>query len=685
MSLLTPQERAYRSDIDGLRAIAIVSTVVFHAGLSWMTGGFTGVDIFFVISGYLIGGHIYAELRKGTFSFADFYQRRAKRILPAYFAVLLFTILAALVLLSPYEAMLFGRSAFAATLSTSNILFWKTSGYFDLHSDYNPLLMTWSLGVEEQFYAVVPILLLVVYRFRRNLLLPFLVLTCVVSLAFAAYELPRHPTMVFYMLPSRAWELCAGVLLAVVEKGRRLSLSSRSANLLGWAALAMLIVPIVLLSTATPFPGFAAMPSVAGATILLATPQGWINRRVLSTAPMVYIGKVSYSFYLWHWPLLALARVVFGPKLPPLLVALLIATAFGAAVLSYYLVEQPFRKSKMPPVPLLIRYGVVTAVLLVVCTVVWKSGGLPQRDQQLARMEHEGLSLQDDPCLEPYGKEIPNTSSTCMTANNSKAVALWGDSHAAALAQAMRKIALSEGYDLIRLNKASCLPLEGVTRSLPAHPGLAGECLRFNQRALQVLKDDARIKFVVMTGYWSAPFQDNTYEGPLVQTTAEVHSNRNMDAASALLSHALVATIQSVQAMGKQVILLDDVPSFATDPLWRVRTARSVSRYQLTNWLGMKNGSDPGLADQGDLPAAEREGGVLAQVRRDCPGVRFINLKQSLCNTEGECFYRRGELLLYSDNQHLSESGALYALRDFHLPSAINFSGTPKATVTPVS
>jgi len=214
-------ERSYRSDIDGIRAIAVSSVVLYHAGVPICSGGFSGVDIFFVISGYLIGGHIFSELRAGTFSFLRFYKRRAKRILPAFYAVLVFTILASLFFLSPYENHLFALSAVAATLSGSNIFFLRyLHDYFNAGTSYHPLLMTWSLGVEEQFYAVIPLLMVLLARIRRSLLLPAIFAVCILSFLFAWHQVAIHPSEAFYLLPERAWELGVGVALAVMEQTR---------------------------------------------------------------------------------------------------------------------------------------------------------------------------------------------------------------------------------------------------------------------------------------------------------------------------------------------------------------------------------------------------------------------------------------------------------------------------------
>jgi len=453
--------RLYRPDIDGLRAIAILSVVLYHAGLRSLPGGFTGVDIFFVISGYLIGGHIFSEVRAGAFSYLRFYQRRARRILPAFYAVLLFTVLAALLLLSPVEASLFGRSAVAATLSVSNFLFWHSARYFDTKSEFVPLLMTWSLAVEEQFYAIVPLLMVLLARLRRSFILPAIFVVCALSLLLAQYQLSGQSQATlqaaFYLLPARAWELGIGVALAVTELSRKHRMWPRKLpqfltqglSLLG---LAMMLAPIVLLAADTPFPGAAALPTVLGTALLIAVPASWINRRLLSMPPLVFVGKVSYSWYLWHWPLLSFLHIICGNNLPSAAPFLAIALAFAAAVLSYFFVEQPFRKSALPPAPLLIRYALVSATMLVACAVIRLSNGLPQRYPTLARMELANPPLRDDPCMIEGDGDEPNASPACYNASSARpSVVLWGDSHAAALAPGLRALAIAQGYGFVQL------------------------------------------------------------------------------------------------------------------------------------------------------------------------------------------------------------------------------------------
>jgi peptidoglycan/LPS O-acetylase OafA/YrhL len=661
----TARDRSYRQDIDGLRAIAILSVVLYHASVPFVSGGFTGVDIFFAISGYLIGGHIFSELRSGNFSYLRFYQRRAKRILPAYFFVISFTVIAALFLLSPFEAAMLGRSAFASTLSVSNILFWKTSGYFDTRSEFNPLLMTWSLGVEEQFYVVVPLLMVMVTRIRRTLLLPAIFFVCAVSLAYAMYELGTQPGMVFYTLPPRAWELGLGVALAISQQlWRNFSVRSQIAELGGVIGLALILLPMFLLKVTTPFPGASALPSVVGTVILLAGPGNWVNRSILSLAPLAFIGRISYSLYLWHWPLLALARVVYGAELPPIITAAVVAIAFGAALVSYYFIEQPFRKSTLKPVPLLFRYAVAGVVMLAVCAAIWFSHGLPRRSPELAKMEAAGLELQKDPCLAPYGVETPNLSSACYQVSADRpSVAVWGDSHSAALSPGLRAAAKAEGLGFAQLTKASCPPLEGATRYLPTHVAAAAECLNFNRRVLQLIESNSSIKVVVLAGYWAAPLDKNYRDGWLAVDLANPHRVPSMEESHNEFKRALETTIRSLQGAGKKVIVFEDVPVFGADPLWLVRTSHMPARQALYRWMKFREPEDTGIATPSNVSSSLESERLLRETVADLSQVELIDLKPALCPSPGECLYRESDVLLYNDPQHLSAEGAKYALQ----------------------
>jgi peptidoglycan/LPS O-acetylase OafA/YrhL len=671
-SAASSAERAYRADIDGLRALAILSVVFYHAGPAWLPGGFTGVDVFFVISGYLIGGQIYRELCNGAFSYLRFYQRRAKRILPALYAVLVFTLLAAFLLLSPGEFTELAKEAFAATLSASNVWFWATTNYFAGNSELNPLLMTWSLGVEEQFYVVIPLMLVLMAGLRRKWILPATIAVCLLSLAIAASLAARFPMMVFYLLPARAWELGAGVALAVTELNRKSSLLSGAlAQIAGFAGLALVLAPMFLLSAHAALPVPPLISSVVGTALSIAVPRCWMNRQLLSLPGLTFIGRISYSWYLWHWPLLAFMHIIGGAHLPAAAPALAVATSFAAAVLSWRFIERPFRGSLRAPAPMLMRYGLAAAALLLLYGLVGFSRGVPQRFPALAHMEAVGRALSNDPCLAGLTKNEPSLKPACVGSSpTGQAVALWGDSHSAALAPGFRSAAATQGYAFVQLGKASCPPLIGATHFIPRQPLLAAGCERFNRKALALLQADRNIRVVVLAAAWSAPLNRTWQDGWLVSDPAHESEIPTPEANCRLFVDSLKATLHALQAAGKQAIVVEDVPSFEIDLLWRVRSTRIPARRRLATWLGIQAVTDPGFASPNPNPNFALADSLLRQAATGSPAVPLVDLNPALCSAPAECAYRFGENLLYSDSSHLSNFGALYALRNFRLPGA---------------
>lgn len=655
----------YRPDIDGMRAIAILSVILYHAGITALPGGFTGVDIFFVISGYLIGGHIFSEIRAERFSFTRFYQRRVKRILPAFYLVLCLTFGFGLILLSPIELADYSKSAIAAVFSASNVHFLRYSNYFQQSSELNPLLMTWSLGVEEQFYLVIPLLMLAAAKLRRGVLLPAILATCVLSFLFAWRLVYVAPDRAFFLLPSRAWELGVGVAWAVAETMHsRTLIPARWAWAVSLCGIGAMLAPIFLLKSTTPFPGPSAAGSVLGTALLIGSPSSWINRRILSLPWLVFIGKVSYSWYLWHWPVMAFLRVASGGPLRPAAGAVAVGLSFVLAILSYYLIEQPFRKSSLAPIPLFARYAGVGLALVVVLAFVWKDGGLPARFPELLQ-EHAEVPSN---CIVDYGRSTPDLSGRCYeTFDRSASVALWGDSHSAALAPALRAEVASRGYHFIEFSKSSCLPLVGVAKYVPQHPSVVEECIEFNRTVLNMIVSDSRIQTVILAGRWSDPFLEGNGEPLLNASLAGAHRRPPPSAEHSLFVDALSKSISALEAAGKRVVLVEDVPNFDFDPLCSLRTTQIPIRRMLASWMTQGNYT-PGLARASFADAVEQSDGALETVHRRFQNTELIDLRPMFCDESGMCAYMHGGRLLYSDGQHLTADGAFYALRGGKLP-----------------
>lgn len=358
----------YRSEIDGLRALAVVPVVLFHAGVQAFGGGFVGVDIFFVISGYLITTILMGDLAAGSFSIVRFYERRARRILPMLFCVMLASVPFAWIVLSPSQLTSFSRSLVAVVLFVSNFFFWRDGGYFESAAELKPLLHTWSLAVEEQYYIFFPIFLWLVWRFGRRYLFWILASIAVISLIIAQIGSVHRPVPTFFLLPSRAWELAIGALAAVylAERGRLERIGRTLCEGLSMSGLLLVLVSIFSFSKNLPFPSlYALFPTVGAVLIILFAEQGTLVGRLLSSRICVWIGLGSYSAYLWHQPVLAFARVG-GPSLGRIPLPILLLLIAVLSVLSWRYVEQPFRRGdRFSRRSIFVWAGCLSAVLVV--------------------------------------------------------------------------------------------------------------------------------------------------------------------------------------------------------------------------------------------------------------------------------------------------------------------------------
>lgn len=333
----------YRHEIDGLRALAVIPVILFHAESNLFSGGYVGVDVFFVISGYLISHIVIAEVHAGTFSIVNFYERRARRILPALFFLILIVTPISWLTMMPHQLKDYAQSLVAVSLFSANVLFWLESGYFELASELKPLLHTWSLAVEEQFYFLFPITVLFLNRFFRKALLFFFIVVFIASLGLAQSLTYSSPNANFYLPFSRAWELICGSIAASYVAKFGLP-RSRHSSLLSILGIGMILSSMFLFDRTTPFPGVNALPTVIGtAMVILFGNQDTATGKALSFKPNVMIGRISYSLYLWHFAVFALARLYLNTEPTKLLFACLIAGVFAISYLSYKFVETPFR------------------------------------------------------------------------------------------------------------------------------------------------------------------------------------------------------------------------------------------------------------------------------------------------------------------------------------------------------
>jgi len=421
----------YRADVDGLRALAVAPVVLFHAQIPGFSGGFVGVDLFFVISGFLITSILVAELQAGDFSLVRFYERRARRILPALLAMLLVCVLAGYFFLRPDQYLSLGKSVLATLVFSSNVWFWQSTDYFSEPAELNPLLHTWSLAVEEQYYLAFPLLLIALVRWRQSLF-PYFVSIALLSFLTAELLAARSPSGAFYLAPSRAWELMVGSLLSLTSVKQTVKLLPEwGASALATFALLLIVGSIVLLDEKTPFPGLFALPVVVGGGLLIYTgaEKTWVAR-MLSTRGMVFVGLISYSLYLWHQPVLVFSRIADPARALPVWLWVLLAVVFGW--LSWRYVERPFRdKSRFNGRRIFRLSGVWTLVTGSAALLLWLGAGLPYRIESHPYSQIVG-----------YNRQLDRVSSWDYAAQPgaidlSGKVAFVGDSHAKDLYNAL--------------------------------------------------------------------------------------------------------------------------------------------------------------------------------------------------------------------------------------------------------
>jgi|SRR5579862_8518372 len=637
----------YRPDIDGLRAIAVLAVIGFHAFPAWIRGGFVGVDVFFVISGYLISTILLTGMGRGSFRFSQFYIRRIRRIFPALIVVLLACVVVGWLVLFSFEYQALGKHVAGSAAFISNFVLWNEAGYFDKAAVTKPLLHIWSLGIEEQFYIVWPLLLYLVWK-RKAATLALLALLLTVS--FALNVLSSDSAADFYSPLMRFWELMAGAVLAylslnwgdltrifhklprpalqIIGGGAALGSIARNAT----AVIGMLLIAAAVLAVdeTRRFPGWWALLPVVGTCLLIAVgPNTWIGNKLLATKLLVAVGLISYPLYLWHWPLLSFARIVDGAAPSATAAALVILLSFTLAWLTYLFVEKPLRFGKSAPIK--------AAVLLVAMATVGSMGYL---------IYAEGGFAFRNPGAEDFVAAAQDYEhSEGLTLGNADALKtiLVGDSTMGQYIPRVRKLIEQRAIDLDRSRivfdlEAGCPPI----------PDIAGErnlaCGPFVDKVLPTLDGDS-VKTVAFAAWWTSEFTDAKYylrsdPAKVVLRDSEAAQDRALNSFAALISHLVGA--------GKRVFVLLETPSsniYDPETLmptgWRRLLARpkipqSPTRAQMEKFVGK----------------------ISEKVQRaaEAAGARVIKPLDYLCDNEFCPIADKDGHLIYYNYGHLRQS-----------------------------
>lgn len=557
----------YRAEIDGLRAISVLGVIFYHANLGF-PGGYIGVDVFFVISGFLISGIIMKEIDEKSFTLQSFWIRRIRRILPAVTFLVFTVFVLGILILDPISLESLGKSAVAQALMLANVFFMKSAGYFSEAAELKPLLHTWSLAVEEQFYIFFPLILILLARFKQRVLPATLFILFTLSFFLSVFALMKYPSATFYLLPTRAWELLAGSLLAILIT--KIRITGRFAELLSIVGIALILLPMFAYSVDTTFPGIAALPPVLGAVLFILS-NSWNNNtvvgRLLSTKLIVFIGMISYSLYLWHWPLLSFAHHVFI-ELTMIHIFFILFFIFIFATLSWKYIETPFRnKNRLKTKTSVFVFGGILSVsIMMIGFTLFKLDGIS------SRFSSDTLLVMKDVHWSGSKYIGDNTSSVSkIYLGNSKQVqtdfVLWGDSHGMVVSQLIDDISNDLNISGIALLSPGRPPVTELWNPLKGSH-IKEETTKINKERLNWIIDND-VKNIILVARWNvmcrglvntelARFPGKSQMFPMVANSNE--ETLSITSSTAALKKQLKDMLIKLQKHDIKVWILKQVP-----------------------------------------------------------------------------------------------------------------------------
>jgi len=635
----------YRPDIDGLRALSVLAVVLYHFRVPYFGGGYVGVDVFFVISGYLITGIVLAEVTSGTFSFARFYERRARRLLPTLTIVLLATFLAGFAVMTPQDLKLLSKSTAHTVIFAANLFFDSQGGYFGPNLELAPLLHMWSLAVEEQFYIAWPLLLMLAVRYAPKRLLAIAAVLLLVSFYANVALIDTKPSAVFYRPQTRAWELLAGCILAFgVPKVRDVA-----AHVASLAGLALVLFAIFAFTDETQFPGVAAVVPVTGAALLIWSGQSApsLVGRILSMRPLVFVGLISYAWYLWHWPMVALFRYQFERDPDAAEISILIVASFVLAALCWRFVESPIRHGRWW------RIGPRTAVAAVTVSLATAglagtgvaTGGFIGRYPPIMReLARKPLSErpQDTPCAtEAMRTGVSRGFCHLWDAKGEgPAILLWGDSHARSLRTVFRDLGEESDVSVSFSGASACPPLLGVSRVRSL--GSRDRCRVANDAVGRALKM-TRYRDVVLVARWGRYALRSDVSNNQFYIRDEKSRVSSIEENQRVIRESLRRTVEEIRAGGARAWIVMEAPYVDFDPPNRL--ARLIAR-----------GEHPQTMYGIDVVKERERNAFMRALVAELP-VRVIDPANALCDAQRCLAVAHGKPLYFDDN-HLSIYGA---------------------------
>jgi peptidoglycan/LPS O-acetylase OafA/YrhL len=657
----------YRPDIDGLRAMAVLTVMAFHAFPDSVKGGFIGVDVFFVISGFLITKLIQSGLDNQHFRFSAFYASRVRRLFPSLLVVLLSCLFLGWFALLSDEYKLLGKHISATAVLIPNWILWSDSGYFDYAAHSKPLLHLWSLGVEEQFYLCWPLTFCLLYRHRFNVLgATCILLLC--SFFLNLYMIEKYPSASFFWPFTRAWELLAGSLLAQlmhsgfgVSGARKAKLADnrllkQSISILG---VLMLSVGLLVIDQEKRFPGSLALLPVIGTLLIIAAgPHSWFNQTVLSHRLLVGIGLISYPLYLWHWPLLSFATILEQNQPAWQVRSLCIAVAFLLSWLTYVCIERPARFGRHLKAKTfsLIALMLITAFL---GFATYASEGFKSRfANQLIEVQIADLTFDMPTSSDWYCSQVSNEGPRCLASGPAPTAVVMGDSHALTIYPGLVARFQSKGQTLALYGGSDgCPPLLNVV--IQDIGGDVRNCLQKGTQAILRIIQDPAIKEVILTsrgpmyttGQGFGDIESSQFGTWVLHFEGEERGFRSNEQ---VFLKGLASTLDALKAADKKITFLHDVPELGFD----IRSCFSFRPMALSNQVKMPCA----VAKSDFLARTEIHRAAVDQILSARPEVKVIDLAQALCEDQW-CFGAKNDVLLYMDDDHLSRRGAEYVVR----------------------
>jgi peptidoglycan/LPS O-acetylase OafA/YrhL len=626
-----------RMDIQALRGIAVLYVVIYHADLGFLINGFLGVDIFFVISGYLITGMICKELDAGDFSVRTFYWRRAKRLLPATYCMLIVVALLSVFSLTKIELANFISQLFGSLTFVSNIILWRQAGYFDVSAELKPLLHMWSLSIEEQFYLLLPMLLIITsYRYRNKIVFAALLASLLLCFAIGS----GHPSANFYLLPTRAWELLIGSMGATWPKPDFFRKVERNLGLLSVAII--LVLPVIQIDPIHP--RFDAL-IVCLATLISLWTRPTILRNNGLAAALGKVGDISFSLYLVHWPLFALARNIYIGELPTGLRVAIATISLPLAVALYRFVENPIHRSSIQPTRLAIAATCLAAIVILAIPATRLAGSTHQQDWAEIRRANFGF---DDAKCDQKTETSFFPLRECRNSDHPQ-IAVWGDSYAMALVSGMK--ATDPGLGVIQATRSVCGPFFALATVYKNNGAVwpPDICLKFNESVSAYLAAAPSIRYVVLT----SAFDEYLDGSDLVLGTGERVPN-----SPALVIKELGKTVLGLRAMGKKVVIV------APPPHGGFNMGLCVERLKSGLWKW--NAPQNCLISTDYYHESDRKVISMLKDTSLIYDVSVIWLSDYLCDVK-TCKTYYGDAPVYNDGGHLSYSGSEAIFKGFDL------------------